>query len=171
MTEVEICGGGHRTRLMINLCVYGVPPPPYIKEWRRGRAGLLGHAPRGFPTPTRSRLPPFLVQLGGGRKGRGREGKGGRPPSPIRIGLGGRAPPLGSLLLSSTKAHEGPLTLRGVPVTPRYSGKCPNLSETFPVSKHNLPIYQSLCLDHFKTPRHVRDHIRDSEQPSVHQIT
>ena len=22
--------------------------------------------------------------------------------------------------------------------------------------------YQSLCLDHFKTPRHVLDHIRDS---------
>ena len=20
----------------VNLCVYGVPPPPYIKEWRRG---------------------------------------------------------------------------------------------------------------------------------------
>ena len=27
MTEVENCGGGHRTRLKINLCFYGVPPP------------------------------------------------------------------------------------------------------------------------------------------------
>src|SRR3954465_1437239 len=32
-----------------------------------------------------------------------------------------------------------------------------------PMSKHRLPIYNSLCLDHFETPRHVRDHIRDSE--------
>src|SRR4051812_35338924 len=32
-----------------------------------------------------------------------------------------------------------------------------------PMSKHRLPIYHSLCLDHFETPRHVRDHIRDSE--------
>ena len=31
----------------VNLCVYGVPPPPYIKEWRRGPAGLIGRAPRG----------------------------------------------------------------------------------------------------------------------------
>ena len=33
------------------------------------------------------------------------------------------------------------------------------------------PIYRSLCLDHFDTPRHVCDHIRDSELPSVHQNT
>ena len=39
------------------------------------------------------------------------------------------------------------------------------------MSKHRLPIYQSLCLDHFETPRHVRDHIRASELPSVHQNT
>ena len=40
MTKVDCGGGGHRTakRSMINLCVYGVPPPPYIKKWRRGMA-------------------------------------------------------------------------------------------------------------------------------------
>ena len=43
--------------------------------------------------------------------------------------------------------------------------------ETIPVSEYSRPIYQSSCLDHFETPRHVRDHIRDSEQPSVHQNT
>ena len=106
-----------------------------------------------------------------GRKGKRERRKWGPAPLPIRIGLGGRAPPLGRLLLSSTKTHEGPLTPRGFPVTPRYSRKCPNLSETFLVSKHNLPIYQSLCLDHFETPCHVRDLIRDSERPSVHQNT
>src|SRR3954467_9698074 len=31
------------------------------------------------------------------------------------------------------------------------------------MSEYSPPIYQSLCLDHFETPRHVRDHIRDSE--------
>uniref|UniRef100_M8CF57 Pathogen-related protein n=1 Tax=Aegilops tauschii TaxID=37682 RepID=M8CF57_AEGTA len=31
----------------INLCVYGVPPPPYIKEGRRRRAGHKGRALRG----------------------------------------------------------------------------------------------------------------------------
>ena len=37
------------------------------------------------------------------------------------------------------------------------------------MSEYGRPIYRSLRLDHFETPRHVRDHIRDSEQPSVHQ--
>ena len=50
-----------------------------------------------------------------------------------------------------------------------YSGKIPLSPGTIPISKYRLPIYQSLCLDHFETPRHVRDHIWDSEQPSVHQ--
>ena len=31
-------------RSMINLSVYGVPSPPYIKDWRRGRAGPLWRA-------------------------------------------------------------------------------------------------------------------------------
>ena len=35
------------------------------------------------------------------------------------------------------------------------------------MSEYYLQIYQSLPLDHFETPRHVRDLIRDSEQPSV----
>ena len=38
---------------------------------------------------------------------------------------------------------------------------------TLPVSEYHRPIYQSLPLDHFETPRHVRDLIRDSEQHSV----
>ena len=39
------------------------------------------------------------------------------------------------------------------------------------MSEYYHPIYQYLPLDHFETPRHVRDLIRDSKQPSVHQIT
>src|SRR5215216_5482220 len=89
----------------------------------------------------------------------------------MRFGPRGAHPTLGCCLLSSTRAHEGPLTPRGVPVTPRYSVIYPVTPETIPVSEYNLPIYQYLCLDHFETPRHVHDHIRDSEQPSVHQNT
>ena len=35
------------------------------------------------------------------------------------------------------------------------------------MSEYYLPIYESLPLDHFETPQHVRDIIRDSEQHSV----
>jgi len=57
--------------------------------------------------------------------------------------------------------------LGGVPVTPRYSDKYPKRLETISVSKYYRPIYQSLPLDHFEIPRHVRDLIRGSEQSSV----
>ena len=96
------------------------PPSPIRIGWGAGRPH--GAPPRGgILLLLGVGFPPFLVQLGGGRKGRGRERKGGPPPFPIRIVIGGRAPPLGRLLLSSTKAHVGPLTPRGVPVTPQYS--------------------------------------------------
>ena len=39
--------------------------------------------------------------------------------------------------------------------------------ETLLVSKYYCPIYESLPINHFETPRHVRDLIRDSEQHSV----
>lgn len=113
------------------------------------------------PNPSWTRIP-----RGGKRE------KGGRPPLLVLIGLGGggrRAATLGCPFLLSTKAHLGPYGSRGVPVTSRYSGKILISPGTLPISKHRLPIYQSLRLDHFETPRHVRDHIRDSEQPSVHQ--
>ena len=38
---------------------------------------------------------------------------------------------------------------------------------TFPMSEYSLPIYRSLPIDHFETPRHICDLIRDSEQTSV----
>ena len=92
-TQVDYGGGGHRTRLkdqLINLCVYGVPPPPYIKEWRRGRAGPLLWRALGSPTPTRSRIPP-IPSSRSRREGRGREKrrKEGAPPPPlVQFGLG-----------------------------------------------------------------------------------
>ena len=56
----------------------------------------------------------------------------------------------------------------GNPPVLQFSPKSPG---TLPVSEYSRPIYQSLRLDHFETPRHVRDHIRDTELPSVHQNT
>ena len=39
------------------------------------------------------------------------------------------------------------------------------------MSEYSLPIYRSLRLEHFETPLHVPDLIRDSELPLVHQNT
>ena len=41
--------------------------------------------------------------------------------------------------------------------------KIPESLGTFPKSEYSRPIYRSLCLDHFDTPRHVPDLIRESE--------
>ena len=144
---------------------------PYIKEQGGGcgRPGR-GHARRS-PTPTRSRTPPFpswnRIREKERERRRRKEGAGPLALNQFSLGLGGPTLPL--LPSISTKAHIGPLSSRGVPVTSRYSGKIPISPGTLPTSKHRLPIYQSSCLDHFETPRHVRDYIRDSEQPSVHQ--
>ena len=131
-----------------------------------------------FPSPSLplgpSRFPPK------GREGRKERERGGRkargchpPPFLVLFGLKGRgrASCPGRPLSLSTRAQQGPLVPGGggVPVTLRYSGFSPKTPGTLPVSEYSRPIYQSLCLDHFETPRHVRDHIRDFEQPSVHQ--
>ena len=115
-------------------------------------------------------LPSFLLLLGGGKEGGEGEGKGA-PPLLVQFGPegeGARDPPWPPLSLS-TKAHMAHYFSRGGSGNPpalRFSPKSPG---TLPVSEYSRPIYQSLCLDHLETPRHVRDHIRDSEQPSVHQ--
>ena len=156
------------------MCVYGVPPAPVYKGARgEEAAGQGGRAKGGSPTPTGSRTPffPSWNRRRGERGGRG-EGKGGRrPPSLVLFGLGrgGARGPLLPPSLFSLEAHVGPITPRGVPVTSRYSGKMPISPGTIPMSKYRLPIYRSLCIDHFETPRYVHDHIRDSEQTSVHQ--
>ena len=56
---------------------------------------------------------------------------------------------------------------RNSPVLP----KIPESLGTFLMSEYSRPIYRSLRLDHFETPRHLHDLIRDSELPSVHQNT
>src|SRR3954471_2524375 len=121
-------------------------------------------------TPNPSRFPP-KGREGEGRRGRGRRKGGRRPPLLVQFrpdGEGARGLPWTPLSLS-TKAHRGPLVPPRVPITLRHSGFIRNFSGTLLVSEYSRPIYQSLCLDHLETPRHVRDHIRDSEQPLVHQ--
>ena len=151
-----------------------MPPAPVYKGAKgEEAAGLKGARQGGSPTPTGSRTPffPSWNRRRGERGGRGEEKGGRRPPSLVLFGLGrgGARGPLLTPSLFSLVAQVGPLTPRGVPVTSRYSGKMPISPGTLPMSKHRLPVYQSSCLNHFETPRHVRDHIRDSEKPSVHQ--
>ena len=69
--------------------------------------------------------------------------------------------------LKPTKAHM----YSRIPVTPPVLRKIPESLETFPMSEYSRLIYRSLRLDHFETPHHVPDLIRDSELPSVHQNT
>ena len=147
--------------------------PPYIKEQGGGQPAPVGTPQEGSPTRTTSpsRIPP-RGEEGEGRRGRGERKGGRRPPFLVLFGLKGRGRGLPWLPLSlSTKAHRGPLVPPGVPITLGHSGFIRNFSGTLPVSEYSRPIYQSLCLDHFETPRHVHDHIRDSEQPSVQQNT
>ena len=75
----------------INFCVYGVPPSPVYKGVEEGEGRPPRARPKGeFLLLLGVGFPPFLVQLGGGTKGRGEEGKGARPPPQFGLGLGGR---------------------------------------------------------------------------------
>src|SRR4051812_24260746 len=156
---------------MINLCVYGVPPAPVYKGAREeGGRPMFGRA-KGSPTPTGSRIPPFLVQLGvlpcrGSRregKGREKEKEGrGRPPSLVQFGLE-QGEGRGHLLALSLLFPYGPMrpntNSRNSPVLRKILESL----GTFPNSEYGRPIYRSLRLDHVETPRHVLDLIRDSE--------
>ena len=144
------------------MCVLGCPLPPHIKEQGGGWPAPVGRAPSRIPTrnPIPSRFPTW------GREGegrRGREGRQGAPPLPCPIrtqGEGARHLPWPAPLspIGPIEAHYFPGGSGNPPVL-RFFPKTPG---TLPVSEYSHPIYQSLCLDHFETPRHVRDHIRDS---------
>ena len=134
-----------------------------LREFVLGLNGPYGKGekgPKGWPHPSPWTSPNWT-----------REGGAAPLPCPIRTRGGGGARPALPPLPLSAKAHEAHYTPRGVPVSPRYSGKCPNSSRTIPMSTNSRPIYQSSCLGHFETPLHVRDHIRNSELPSVHKNT
>ena len=76
--------------------------------------------------------------------------------------IGGAPAPCG--LVCSLTWPIKPISLSGLPGTTSGDPVSPG---TLLVSKYHRPIYESLPLDHFETPRHVRDLIRKSEQTSV----
>ena len=148
-----------------------MPPPTYIKG-EEEEAGPRGGAPRGSPTwtpsPSRIRPPSFLPpEREKGKGERGRRKEGGRTPPLVQFGLGKGGAPLTWPFSSPPIRPNGPNTSPGGSSNSRFSVKLPESLGTIPMSKCNLPIYESLPLDHFETPRHVRDLIRDSEQTSV----
>ena len=137
-------GGGRWPRLALPRCgvLLGLPSPSRIPPPTWSRKRVWEKEKEG-----RGRHP-FLVQFGpvhGGARGHPF-----RPFSPVPYGP----------LRPNTNSRNSPL-LR----------KIPESLGTFPMSEYSHPIYRYLCLDHFETPRHVYDLIRDSEQTSVHQNT
>ena len=138
-----------------------MPPCPHIYRSKGG-----GGRPRrracqgGSPTPTGSRTPPFLV--GEGKRWRGRR-KRGLPPLSNSDQRG--AAPLLPFALSPLFPY-GPIRPIYSPTNSRNSPvlrKIPESLGTFLDSEYSRPIYRSLRLDHFETPSHVPDLIRDSE--------
>ena len=161
----EYGGRGHRTRLRnrsrgstcVNLCVHGVPLASVYKGWRRRRPAKAEVRP-GWGV-----LLGLQVLVGVHQEGRKGEGIGGEGevagplfPSPIRTrGEGGAA----AFFLFPVKPIKAHYFSRNYPVL----RKIPESFGTFPMSEYSRPIYRSLRLDHFETPRHVPDLIRDSE--------
>ena len=97
-------------------------------------------------------------------KGEGERAKGAPPfPSPIRTRpWGGVRPPFEAFLsfpVWPIKARYFPREFSNSPVL----REIPESLGTFPMSEYSRPIYRFLRLDHFETPRHVPDLIRDSE--------
>ena len=137
------------------------PPRPSL-NWTRGRGRAPCFLPLSLPLPCWSRRE--------GKRGRGGRKRGFHPLSNSDQRGAARLLPFGL----------SPLFPYG-PIRPIYSPanscnspvlrKIPESLGTFPNSEYSRPIYRSLCLDHFETPRHVPDLIRDSELPSVHQNT
>ena len=167
--------GGTAHGQEIVCCAFGVPPAPVYKGGEE-EADQQG-ARQGEGSPTRTPVlvgfgPTFFSFYRRGKRGRrgSRRRKGGWRPLPksnSASSLVGGAPAPCGLVSLPPMAHMAHIFPRGVPVTPRYSNMYPIHSETLLVSEYYHPIYQSLHLNHFETPRHVRDLILDSEQSSV----
>ena len=144
------------------MCLWGAPGHVY-KGWREEQAGPHRARPKcgvllGLPSP--SRIPPPTWNR---KKGREKEKeRRGRPPSLVQFGPD-HGEWCGHLLRPISPFPYGPLrpntNSRNSPVLQ----KIPESLGTFPKSECSRPIYRSLRLGHFETPRHVPDLIRDSE--------
>ena len=123
----------------------------------------------GLPNPSRIPLL-FLIPSRRRREGGGGEKEGGgRRPLLVQFGPAhgeARGHPLrlfSPFLYGPLRPITSPANSRNSPILQ----KIPESLGTFPMSEYSLPIYRSLCLDHFETPLHVRDLIRDFKQTSV----
>ena len=141
-----------------------MPPAPVYKG-ARGRGGRprRGRA-KGSPTPTGSRTPSFLPCWS---RRRGKRGRGGRKrgPHPLSNSDQRGAARLLPFALSPLFPY-GPIRPIYSPANSRNSPglrKIPKSLGNLPKSEYSRPIYRSLRLNHFETPRHVPDLIRDSE--------
>ena len=145
------------------MCPWGAPAPVY-KGAREEEAGpRRGRTKCGvlLALPSPSRIPPPIWNR---KRGREKDKEGAPPfPSPIRTRpRGGVRPPLRPFSFFPVwpnKAQYSSPYSRNSPVPP----KIPESLGTFPMSEYSRPIYRSLRLDHFETPCHVRDLIRDFE--------
>ena len=161
----EMCHGREREAPGLRCCCPPFPPL-YIGPRERGGAALALPPRKGaareesiLPKAPRRCLPPlglFLSLISW------RMGLLGLVPL-AHIGQG--APPTAHV------APRGRWTPLVDPRTPFDTpGTIPVMRETFPATKIRLPIYKSLPPDHSRTPRDVRDLIRDSEQLSGYRI-
>ena len=147
----------------------GVPPAPVYKGAGEGAAGQEEGAPGGVLLPPGVGFPPFPSPCRRRRKERrGRRKVGGAAPSLVQFGLAmgaGASTPCGPPLLS-TKAHEGPILPRGVPVTSRYSKntritpepfRCPNITFQY-INLYLLTISRLLVMSviSYGTPNKLR---------------
>ena len=141
----------------------GCPLAPVYKGAREEEAGPRRGRTKcgvllGLPSP--SRIPPLTWNR---KRGREKEKEGRRhPPSLVQFGLV-YGEGCGHPLEPFSPFPYGPLrpntNSRNSPVLQ----KIPESLGTFPMSEYSCPIYRSLHLDHFETPRQVPDLIRDSE--------
>ena len=135
----------------------GCPLPQYIKD------GGGGGRPRQLVRQGCGVLLGLQVLVGVHQEGRKGEGIGGEGEvagplfsSPIRTrGEGGRS----LFLLFPLKPIKAHCFSRNYPVL----RKIPESLGTFLMSEYSRPIYRSLRLGPFETPRYVPDLIRDSE--------
>ena len=150
-----------------------------------GEGGARGCGAAALPPPTIYRHPwgaPALDPIykgGGGQGGNLPPKSGGAPPTPRVSNPRRRGRPKGAH--QPTRGWFLPTSAHGAlrdrwphPVDPRDPSGGPGTilvtPETFPVAETGLPIYKSLPLDHSRTPRDVRDLIRDFEQLSGYRI-
>src|SRR5215216_2693253 len=109
----------------------------------------------GEPTRTTSpSRPPFLLlEVERGKEREREKERGGRAPFPLsNSDTHGGGTPCGLPYLSPM-AHVGPLLSPGGSGNPPVLQYVPGTPGIIPVSKYYRPIYQSLPLDHFETPR------------------